>query len=256
MNLLMCSPTYFNIDYSINAWMDINNKANKELSQTQWNDLTKNLIKAGATLHYVNPKEKLPDLVFTANAALIYKKTAIVSKFHNVERQGEEEVFFSWFKKNKFNTIQSEITFEGAGDALFSGNKLFLGNGFRSDLGVKEYLEYSFPNIKVIQCNLIDPRFYHLDTCFCPLDGNRALIYSPAIDTDLSDLDLIEVPEEEAINFACNSVFIRGNIVMPSNCPKTKYTLEQLGYTVYDNDMSEYLKSGGACKCLTLNLDQ
>lgn len=254
MSLLVCPPNYYGIEYSINAWMDVNNKSNKNLAISQWRQLISNLILAGEDIFYMEPEKGLPDMVFTANGGLIFNNTAIVSNFNNNERKLETPKFEKWFKTYGFDTEVSPVVFEGAGDALFAGSNLYLGYGFRSSPEAKDYL-LSF-GLNIIHCNLIDPRFYHLDTCFCPLNNNRALIYSPAIANSKDiDLELIEVPEEEAARFACNAVCINDeSIVMPSGCNATKAKLEALGYNVLSTDMSEFLKSGGACKCLTIKL--
>lgn len=254
MSLLMCEPRHFGINYSINAWMDVNNKSNFELANSQWRQLVNKLILIGEDIFYLHPRPWMPDLVFTANSALIFNNTAVISRFKDKERRVEEVVNTEWYNKNGYYTELSPVLFEGAGDALFAGDTLYLGYGFRSSIEAKDYLS-SF-GLKIIHCHLIDPRFYHLDTCFCPLNGNRALIYSPAISNvgDI-DLELIEVPESEAARFACNAVCVEDeSIVMPSGCPVTKARLEALGYNVLDTDMSEFIKSGGACKCLTIKL--
>ena len=254
MRLLVCPPKYFNIDYSINAWMDINNKTNKNLASVQWRELVDKLIRVGADIFYLEPEEGLPDLVFTANSALLFNNRAIISNFRDKERQGETPIFNNWYSFNGYDTEISPVVFEGAGDALFAGGRLYLGYGFRSSFEARDYL--GGLGLDIFHCQLVDPRFYHLDTCFCPLNNNRALIYSPAIaNASEIDLELIEVPEAEAARFACNAVCVDDeSIVMPSGCPATAARLEALGYNVLDTDMSEFLKSGGACKCLTIKL--
>lgn len=254
MSLLMCEPKYFGIDYSINAWMDVNNQVDYNLANSQWRGLVNKLILAGEDIFYMNPQSGMPDLVFTANSALLFDGKAVISRFRDVERQVEQPVNTEWFNNQGYYTELSPVTFEGAGDALFAGGILYLGYGFRSSIEAKSYLS-SF-GLNIVQCELVDPRFYHLDTCFCPLNARRALIYKPAIKnaSDI-DLELIEVPEAEAARFACNAVCINDeSIVMPSGCPESKARLEALGYNVLDTDMSEFLKSGGACKCLTIKL--
>ena len=235
--------------------MDLNNPVNNTLATSQWQGLINKLILAGEDIFYLNPIDNLPDLVFTANSALIVNNKAIISNFRDKERQGETPIFNNWFYSNGYDTEISPVVFEGAGDALYGGDYLYLGYGFRSSFEARDYL--GGLGLNIFHCKLIDPRFYHLDTCFCPLNKNRALIYSPAIENASEiDLELIEVPESEAARFACNAVCINDeSIVMPSGCPATAARLEALGYNVLSTDMSEFIKSGGACKCLTIKLN-
>ena len=52
----MCEPKYFGIDYSINAWMDINNQVDYNLANSQWRGLVNKLILAGEDIFYMNPQ--------------------------------------------------------------------------------------------------------------------------------------------------------------------------------------------------------
>jgi len=262
--ILMCKPNFYNIEYEINPWMNKNKKANIKEAQKQWQYLHHLIIRIGGFVEYVDPIKNLPDMVFTANAGLIlsHDKTVILSKFHHKQRRGEEHYFREWFKKEGYEVIEYPGYFEGAGDALYAekSNVLFVGHGFRSDK--KVYQEYIGPYLKkhrqgLIYCELVDPRFYHLDTCFCPLPGNRAILYPGAFKDPSSItklMDAFSVPENEAVRFACNSVCIGNSVILPEGCPETKTNLESWGFRVLEAKMDEFIKAGGASKCLTLKL--
>ena len=105
-----------------------------------------------------------------------------------------------------------------------------------------------------------NPYFYHLDTCFCPLNAELAIWYPPAFTPDSQErmskqIELIPVVAEEAKRFACNAVVLNKQVILPTYCPQISAALEKRGFTVYACDMDEYLKAGGACKCLTLKLN-
>lgn len=251
-DFLLCRPTFYGIDYQINPWMDVNNAADKDKAINQWNSLVAKIEELGAKIHLVEPVAGLPDMVFTANAGLILKnKDIILSKFAHPERSGEEDYFDRWFSQNGYKVIRSEKTYEGAGDSLYLGNFLIGGYGFRTDPEI--YL-----NLTNFVVRLVNPYFYHLDTCFCPLEGMDYMIFPGAFD-QLS-LEMIRglgatelaVPEDEAKFFACNSVRVGRNVILPAGCPETMLLLEKHGYTPHPLEMSEFIKSGGACKCLTL----
>ena len=132
------------------------------------------------------PRPGLPDLVFTANAALVRGTTAVLSSFLHKERQGEEPFNHQWLTENGFtvHTLPREVSFEGAGDALFdrSLDLLWFGHGVRSSIQALPYFERLL-DIEVQPLALLQTRFYHLDTCFCPLEGGYLLYYPDAFDS-------------------------------------------------------------------------
>ena len=262
---LTCSPDYFGIQYEINPWMDKNNESNHQKSQTQWDTLQQAIVDAGGKTINIDPQPDLPDLVFTANAGLILKdlEKVILSSFKHQERNGEEPFFEKFFENHGFTVIKPNGNFEGAGDALFLDETLICGTGFRSDLETYKQLlnDGHLDEVKFKIVNLVDNRFYHLDTCFCPLNDKDYLIYPGAFDEvslenirELSGNEIC-VPENEAAMFACNAVLVDETVILPNGCPKTIEQLLDFGYKVSTVEMTEFMKSGGACKCLTLKLN-
>jgi N-dimethylarginine dimethylaminohydrolase len=242
--------------------MNIQDNSDKDKAIQQWILLESKIKELGGTVHLIDPKPGLPDMVFTANAGLFFGNTAIVSRFKHKERQGEEKFFDEWFR-DRYDSYQlheneAEQPFEGAGDALYFRDTLIVGHGFRSSLESYAYFSEYIKDLLVV--TLVDPYFYHLDTCFCPLNDGDYLIYTNAFDGySLNNIRArgtleIAIPEEEAKMFACNAVVIGNNVILPTGCPKTVSTLRERGYEPHELDMSEFLKSGGACKCLTLRL--
>ncbi len=270
-NLLMCKPTYFSIRYEINPWMKIQQKVDPSLAMLQWLNLCQIIKQCGGNIVELTPVENLPDFIFTANAGLRHERQIYLSRFRHPERQGEFPHFRRWFNESGFEVITEPEEFfdhrghykgpcfEGAGDALFLGETLFSGFGFRTDKEIYPYIYELLKIKKSVFCELVDPRFYHLDTCFCPLNEHQAIWYpqafSKASQRQMADqADLFTITAEEELSFACNAVVINKNVVIPDRCPQTRVTLEKLGFTVYDCPMTEFIKSGGACKCLTLDL--
>lgn len=265
MRILMCRPDYFDIEYEINPWMNIRCKTNTKRAVKQWKILHKTIKACGAKIDLVPPARGLPDMAFTANAGLFYKKKVILSHFKVIERQGEVAYYQAWFENAGFKVInrpgvdQSDAFFEGAGDALLAGKKLFAGWGFRSEKQFYEYAHY-LDHKQIIYCQLVDPYFYHIDTCFCPLTARQAIWYPHAFSKDSQkrmekEIELIEVVKTEARRFACNSIVIDKQVIIPSGCPHLTQNLEKQGFKVHACPVDEYIKAGGACKCLTMRLD-
>ena len=264
MKVLLCSPEYFSVRYEINPWMDIHNNPNENLAMSQWRNMINALTAAGAEIKHILPHPDFPDMVFTANAGLVKGKQVILSNFKHEERRGEQYLFEKWFLQHGYETIllADDIHFEGAGDALFFKDLLFMGHGFRTNKESHAIIAETL-DVDYISLELKNPNFYHQDTCLFVSD-NHICFYEEAFTPESFSKGMIKlvqyiakenlsvkissVPEEEAYNFVCNSVSIRGQVITPAaNCDKL------FGHNVTCN-MSEFMKSGGAVKCLTLTL--
>ena len=271
--ILMTSPTNFSVQYEINPWMDGNvGGIDKVKAVQQWSMLRNALASIGADVIVLPPSpEYCPDAVFTANAGLLYKDSFLPSVFKHEERAVEEPYFINWFLAHDFKIDsmgsghRDICSFEGAGDALFNSDRssLWYGFGFRSSITFRQYLDAFFAETDVIirPLELVNPNFYHLDTCFCPLDTGELLWYPKAF-SEYSQMIIrswyegksIEVGDEDAMNFVCNAVSVGNKLVVPKISDELLIQLTRQDYSVIQCDMSEFIKSGGACKCLTLEV--
>lgn len=260
--ILMCPPDYFGIEYEINAWMSKDKPADHPLAVKQWHALKTKLESAGAEIEIVSPQQGLPDMVFTANAGLIFHNDVILSRFRPPQRRGEEAFYQAWFESNDFQVrlLPKDTYFEGAGDALFCGSTLIAGYRQRSDARGQQLLGEML-ECHVIPLELVDTHYYHLDTCFCPIEPGVAMYYPGAFDEyGLKALQanvetLIEIEANEATHFAANAVVIGKTIVMNTGSPNLHAKLESAGYETIETPLSEFVKAGGSAKCLTLRLD-
>jgi N-dimethylarginine dimethylaminohydrolase len=265
---LMCPPHHFGVEYVINPWMQGQiNAADQELASRQWMQLHA-IITNYANVALMPAVSGLPDLVFTANAALVYKQTAVLSSFRCTERQPEARYYAEWLSADGFRvkTLPSGTLFEGAGDALFDrGTKalLWYGYGYRSNSAAVPHLQKSL-DVEVQALRLCDPRFYHLDTCFCPLEGGYLLYYPAAFDPQANAVIEARVPsgqrlavtEDDAIHFACNAVNVGNNVILNYATGQLTTWLASRGFEVIQTRMSEFIKAGGSTKCLSLRLDE
>lgn len=263
----MCPPDWYDVDYVINPWMEGNvHKPSHPTAAAQWRKLQE-LLEQTSQVEKVSPANGLPDMVFTANAGLVVGNKVVLSRFLHPERQGEQEHFKKWFQQHGFEVFElpPDLPFEGAGDALLdrSGAFLWAGYGFRTELDAHPYLA-RWLNIEVVSLRLIDPRFYHLDTCFCPLEGGRLVYYPPAFDAYSNRLIEQRIPAErriaieeaDAVRFACNAVNVGRMVFVNQVSAEVRARLEAAGFTVVETPLGEFIKSGGAAKCLTLRLNE
>ncbi|MBW4570139.1 MAG: TIGR00300 family protein [Tolypothrix carrinoi HA7290-LM1] len=267
IRFLMCAPDHYDVDYVINPWMEGNiHKSSRDRAVEQWQKLHL-LLKEHAIVDLVAPHKGVPDMVFTANAGLVLGKNVVLSRFLHKERQGEEPYFKQWFEENGYtvNELPKDLPFEGAGDALLDreGRWLWAGYGFRSELDSHPYLA-KWLDIEVVSLRLIDERFYHLDTCFCPLANGYLLYYPGAFDSYSNRMiemrvapeKRIAIEEADAVNFACNTVNVDHIVIMNKASDALKASLNDAGFQVMETPLTEFLKAGGAAKCLTLRVTE
>jgi N-dimethylarginine dimethylaminohydrolase len=263
--LLMCAPKHFGVDYIINPWMENQiGKAVHAVAEEQWANLRRHLARE-AKVDLVVPEPGLPDMVFTANAGFVAGKTVVISRFYTKERRPEEPLFRAWFERHGFAIAAwpEDVAFEGAGDALLDREHplIWCGYGFRSGAEAPRLLEYIFAR-RTIGLRLADPRFYHIDTCFCPLARGWLMYYPAAFDARSQDTiaalvpaeKRIEVSESDALLFACNAVDLNGRVFMNDASDDCQNRLRAAGFKPVLTPLSEFTKAGGAAKCLTLKL--
>ncbi|MGH9282410.1 MAG: dimethylarginine dimethylaminohydrolase family protein [Acidimicrobiales bacterium] len=259
---LVCPPQHFDVLYEINAWMRLEVRVDPDRAREQWDGLVAGLRAAGAELEEVDPVPGLPDLVFTANAGVVDGTTYVPARFRHPERQAEVPHDLAWFESHGFTVspLPDGVSHEGAGDALPFAGVLLSGYRTRSDAASHAPLS-KLTGAPVRSLELVDARLYHLDLTFCPLDARRALIaptgwdrYGRAVVEQLVPEPLV-LEEDEALAFCANSVVVGTTVHMPSCPPRVGRRLEAWGFDVMVHDVSEFLKAGGACRCLTLALD-
>jgi N-dimethylarginine dimethylaminohydrolase len=264
-SFLMCAPDLYEVDYVINPWMVGQiHASSRERAAAQW-DALYGAVSARADVALVAPQPGSPDMVFTANAGLAYGRSVALSSFFHPERQGEEPHFRRWFEDAGYTILDlpRATPFEGEGDALFAtdGSRLWAGAGPRTLAASHQALRAAW-KIDVVPLTLVDPRFYHLDTCFAPLDGGFVMYYPAAFDTaSRASIEAfypaekrIPVEEADAVRFACNVVNIDRTLILNHIGIGLSTQLEERGFEVVQLELSEFLKAGGAAKCLVMKL--
>ncbi len=265
--ILMCPPDHFTVDYVINPWMAGHESSlDIALAKRQWLQL-RDAIAEHADIVEIRPQPDLPDMVFTANAGTVYGNKAIASHFMPHERRPEEQYFKTWFRENGFELLDldEKIGFEGAGDCLRDrrGPWLWTGYGFRTEIEAHSFLAGWFGR-EVVSIRLVDSRFYHIDTCLCPLTGGCMLYFPDAFDDDsVAAIESRVPPErrlrvaaEDAAEFACNAVNVGRHVYAHRVSHALRERLGQAGFEVHEVPLSEFLKAGGSAKCLTLKLNE
>lgn len=267
---LMCSPEWFDVGYVINPWMAGNvHRPTRDLAFAQWRDLY-SALKRIADVKLLHPRQGSPDMTFVAHGALVNFGVAALASFAYAERQGEEVYLRHWLQQEGFLIWDTprETTFEGEGDAIFSheGRHLWAAHGARTCRYSHRHVADAW-HVPVTSLHLVDPRFYHLDTCFAPLTGGHVVYFRGAFDAaSLEEIAgiyapemRIEVSENEAAHFGCNLINVGDHVVMHTTGVGSRpnsvcQRLRGLGYLVEEIALDEFLKGGGAAKSLALRL--
>lgn len=264
---VMCPPQYYGVKYIINPWMEGNiGRVRHEQAQKQWERLL-SLLSKYSKVQLIPPEHNLPDMTFTANAGLVYGKTFVPASFNFKERRGEEAYYLDWFTNRGYRAVPLPIQapFEGEGDALFQPGErlLWAGYGIRTALATHQCLADIF-NVEVISLKLIDPHFYHLDTCFAALPDGRVIYFPPAFDAESLKILEAKVPADkrlvvskaDADNFVCNGIIMDNLYICNKASDIFCKELKAWNFTVVQTPLTEFMLAGGAAKCLVLGLAQ
>jgi arginine dihydrolase len=273
---LMCSPQYYAVSYSINPWMDpqgwsAEGSDLEEAAHRQWAALHAALIDKGASIECVDPRPDLPDLVFTANAAIVLDGKALLSRFRHPERKPEEPVFAEAFQSLRaqadihlVEALPGDMIQEGAGDCIWDQyrRQFWMGCGPRSDRAASDVVADYF-GVECVALELADPSFYHLDTAFCALPTGDVIYYAEAfargakaaIEERVEPTQRIALDAAEAAQFSANAVSFDHCLVLSSCTDTLRRRVEERGFTVLATPLHAFLRSGGSACCLTLRLD-
>jgi N-dimethylarginine dimethylaminohydrolase len=272
----MCRPDHFAVDYAINPWMNPESWAREstvlfDASRREWAALHRALTGLGAAIELVPPAPRLPDLVFTANAAVVLDRKAVLARFRYPERRGEEGPFERGFRalqaRGVIDTIAElphHMVLEGAGDCVWDRTRslFWMGYGPRSDREASGPIKDNF-EVDAIALELADPRFYHLDTALCPLSRGEVMFVPAAFTPEglacihdrVAPAQRIEVPMPDACCLATNAVCVEDTIVTSHCDERLRLQLAERGYRVTATPLPSFLRSGGGAFCLTLRLD-
>ncbi len=267
-HFLMCPPTYFDVVYAINPWMDLSVPVDRDRAAAQWESLKAAYETHGHRVDVIDPEPGLPDMVYAANGGTVVGGKALAARFAYAERHPEGAAYEAWFRAvgprlGLTSLGQAADLNEGEGDLLLAGDVLLAGTGFRTTRAAHEEAARLL-DVPVVTLELVDPRFYHLDTALAVLDptGNGPAIayypgaFSPASQKALRELypDAIVATEADAAVFGLNAVSDGRHVFLSDRAHGMHAQLHEHGFEPVGIDLSELLKGGGSAKCCTLEL--
>ena len=255
----MTAPTFFAVEYAINPWMDTSTSVDTHVALNQWETLRQTYKELGHTVELVEPVAGLPDMVYAANGGLLVNGKAVVARFAYPQRAGESAAYAEWMGRHGFHPAETRHVNEGQGDLLVVGLILLAGYGFRTERRAHDEIGAAV-QMPVVSLELVDPRFYHLDTALAVLDDTTIAYYPPAFSDQaratLLELfpDAIEVASADAHVLGLNAVSDGLNVVLPAAATGFAEQLREAGFRPIGVDLSELLKGGGSVKCCTLEV--
>jgi N-dimethylarginine dimethylaminohydrolase len=255
----MTAPTFFTVEYAINPWMDTATPVDTGLAVSQWENLLSTYRALGHTVEMVEPVAGLPDMVYAANGGLIVDGKAVVARFAHPQRADEAVAYAEWMTDRGFEPRFTHHVNEGQGDLLVVGSIILAGYGFRTDRRAHDEVAH-ITGLPTVSLELVDPRFYHLDTALAVLDDTTIAYYPPAFSDQARALlqqsfpDAIEVATADAYVLGLNVVSDGRHVVLPATATGFGAQLVDAGFEPVPVDLSELLKGGGSVKCCTLEV--
>ncbi|MFC7309788.1 dimethylargininase [Streptomyces monticola] len=261
---LMCPPAHFKVTYSINPWMDPAKPVDVPLAVAQWEDLRERYRSLGHTVEELTPRPELPDMVFAANGATVIDGLVLGARFAYRERAPEAEEHLNWFRAHGFSGAavhEPAHINEGEGDFAVTASWILAGRGFRaSPLSHGEAQE--FFGRPVIGLDLVDPRYYHLDTALAVLDDatDEVMYYPGAFSPGSREVlrrlfpDALIAEEADAAALGLNAVSDGRHVLLPQGAVGLFGPLRERGFEPIGMDLGELLKGGGSVKCCTQEL--
>jgi N-dimethylarginine dimethylaminohydrolase len=256
---LMCRPDHFAVSYAINPWMDPAIPVDADLAVAQWEQLVTVYLELGHEVELIDPVPGLPDMVFAANGGLVIGGVGLGARFAHPERQGEGPAYLDRLKALGLRTVVPALTNEGEGDFLVVGDLVLAGTGYRTDHRAHDEVQEVFGR-PVVTLQLVDPRFYHLDTALMVLDDHNVAYYPGAFTPGSREVlqrlfpDAVVADEQDAVVLGLNAVSDGRHVVLTEAATGLHRALSERGYEPVGVDLSELLKAGGSVKCCTLEL--
>ena len=255
----MTPPDFFAVEYAINPWMDVTTPVSRRTAARQWESLYQTYLSLGHHVDLVRPEAGLPDMVYAANGGFVGGDTAVPARFKFAERAPEAVAYSAWMRQQGYRVAPTRHVNEGQGDFLLVGEMVLAGYGFRTD--IRAHAEISrMLRMPVVSLELVDPRFYHLDTALAVLDDTTIAYYPPAFGRAAQGQlrvlfpDALVVGSTDAYVLGLNAVSDGLHVVYPSAATGFAAQLRDAGFEPVGVQLSELLKGGGSIKCCTLEV--
>lgn len=258
--LLVSDANNFSVEFEINPYMHKVDQPDWDQSVVEHDAIVSAHREAGRTTEYIPTVSGCPDMVYTANGALVHGNRAILAQLPP-EREPELPHFRRWFLEHGYDLVDAPYRFSGQGDALAFGSRLFAGSGWRTDKAMHPFIADTL-GYDVVPVRTVSDRWYDIDLAIAVITPETIAWCPEAFDhrsrrtvRELSGVELIEVGVDEAELFALNLVSDTTTVTMTTGAPRLAQHLRDRGYRVVELPTEELKKGGGGIRCTSLALD-
>lgn len=258
--VLMCPPDHFDIEYSINPWMDVGNRVDHDLAARQWQRACALLTDLGVAVDVIDPVPGLPDMTFAGDCGMVVDGKVLLSRFRHEERAPEANAYRRWFEEHGYEVVvpPADVYFEGLGDIVMAGGDVLFGHGPRSSPGAADVVRSTFPHLRVVgEVALAGEEFFHTGLAAALLDPSTVMYHPPAFTPEscalFEEVFPVTIPvgdHDARTHFACNNIPIGSTVLLDGCSDELRGRLREAGFEAVTCDMSEFKKSGGSIRCL------
>lgn len=259
--VIMVPPKHMQIKEVINEVQMhyLNENIDIDKAMAQHTNFMELLEAEGASVIQLQENPQLNEQVFTRDIGFTIGNRFFVSSMKEAIRKEEESVLVDWLIGKQIPHYHFGIPSIEGGDVVVHGSSVYVGMNDRTSTEAIELLKRELPGYDIIPIRLRED-ILHLDCIFNIISEDTALIYPPAMETQMYEqlqktFRLIEVTEEEQFQLGPNvlSIGSRKVISLPENS-HTNEAMREKGFTVIEVPFSEIIKSGGSFRCCTLPL--
>ncbi len=262
-HLLMSDARHYRIDYVINPYMDPADQPDPSAAAAEHEALVDAHKRAGRAVERIPSVAEHPDMVYTANGAVVVDGVAVLGD-PPAPRRGEIPHHRRALGELGFSVLDAPFRFSGQGDVLACGDLLLVGHGRRTDPRMLGFLAEHLRR-EVVPLRTAGPEWYDLDLAVGVVDATTVAWFPGALDAPsrrrltclagLEGVDLLEVSRAEAEAFALNLVSDGRTVTMTTGAPRLADRLRDRGYAVDEVATDQLRKGGGGVRCTALTLD-
>jgi N-dimethylarginine dimethylaminohydrolase len=258
-HLLVSDAAHFRVDYEINPYMSTDRQPDRAVAIAEHDAIIAAHRRAGRVIEYLPSAAECPDMVFTANAALVSGNSAVLGNLPTA-RRAETPHYRAWLQRHGLTVLDAPYAFSGQGDALPCGGLLLAAHGQRTDRRMHDVLADQL-DYQVVSLQTVSPQWYDLDLALAVIDHPDTLAWCPQAFDEPSrrrirrlGLDLIEVSPNEAARFGLNLISDGATVTMNDRAPRLAAELRARDLQVIELATAQLAKGGGGVRCTALTL--
>lgn len=262
MQVVLCPPKYYRIDYIINPWMDKSFIIDQDEVNASYQKLKLTYQQSGLTVLEIDPSPDYPDQVYMANSGWSDGQKFILANYRYTQRRGESALLKDFLLEKipglTMYHLPESCYFEGQGEMFQVGEKYFCGYGKRTSLEAINFLE-DIVEHEIMALENIDDYFYHLDMSFGPLSDKAVVVNRNAFkDTDFNiiekNFDSIYVTNDQDNQaFACNFTIVGDKVLISDRISdQLAHYIQDHGLEIVPINIDQWHKGGGGIRCNSL----